>query len=72
MVAFNVSQQNHSKYEEFIKAVVDIAVVLNTGQNSIVDHRFCKTDLSSTKSRLAENIFTLSLVIFQIDKQVTK
>ena len=41
-------------------------IVLWTGQNFIVDHWFCKTDWSSIKNQLVENIFILNLALFQV------
>ena len=51
-------QVTHKNYHEYAAlALSDVTmniVVLENGQNFIVDLRFCKTDWSSTNDRLVE------------------
>ena len=43
-----------------------VCLVSGIGQNFIIDHRFCKTDWSSTHNLLVENICTLNLAFYQV------
>ena len=60
-----IYQETISKRRAKFFELSPLEIVVVIGQNFIVDHQYCNTDISSTNSRPVGNIFILILANFQ-------